>query len=272
MEGRKYLAQLARGALDLLYPPRCAGCGRLGSLFCASCLAQVEPLRPPICEHCGRPASSVGLCPFCRRTPSALDGIRSAAIFKEPLRSAIHHFKYYGGQALAEPLASLLRDCWLRQSLPVDVLVPVPLHERRLQERGYNQAALLARELGRSLGLPVVEQVLHRVRETLPQVGLNARQRRENVAGAFHCLNGAMRGRSVLLIDDVCTTGATLEACAVALRQEGKAAAVWALTVARARGLDDGSLSLTGERSRQAKRLIGASPSLCPSRNSPTRG
>lgn len=181
---------------------------------------------------------SVGLCSSCRRSPSALDGIRSAAIFDGPLRSAIHHFKYHNRQILAGPLALLLRDCWERPPVPVDVLVPVPLHKRRLQERGYNQAALLARELGRLVTLPVVERVLRRERYTRVQVGLSARERRENVAGAFHCLDGAMRGCRVLLIDDVCTTGATLEACAVALRQEGKAKAVWALTVARARGLD----------------------------------
>jgi len=184
--------------------------------------------------------SSVGLCSFCRRFPSALDGIRSAAVFEEPLRSAIHQFKYRNGRVLAEPLALLLRDCWEHYPLPVDVLVPVPLHKRRLQERGYNQAALLAREMGRLVSLPVVEGVLRRERETRVQVGLSARERRENVAGAFRCSDGAMRGDRVLLIDDVCTTGATLEACAVALRQQGKARMIWALTVARARGLDDG--------------------------------
>lgn len=240
-ELRDRLAHWTRGALDLLYPPRCVGCGRHGSLFCAFCLARVELLRPPVCQRCGRPVSVAGLCSFCRHTPSVLDGIRAAAIFAEPLRSAIHHFKYENRQALAEPLTSLLQDCWQRQPFPADVLVPVPLHERRLRERGYNQAALLARELGRLLSLPVVEEAVRRERETRPQVGLTAPERRENVADAFHCSNGAMRGRRVLLIDDVCTTGATLEACTAALRQEGEAAAVWALAVARPWGLDDGS-------------------------------
>lgn len=241
---RERLTQWARGALDLLYPPRCAGCGRLGSLFCASCLARVELLRPPLCEHCGRPVSMAGLCSFCRHASSALDGIRAAALFAEPLRSAIHHFKYENRQALARPLASLLHECWQRQPFPADVLVPVPLHERRLRERGYNQAALLARELGRELSLPVVEEAVRRERETRPQVGLTAAERRQNVADAFHCSNGALRGCRVLLIDDVCTTGATLEACAIALRQEGEAASVWALVVARPWGLDDGQPNL----------------------------
>ena len=236
---RSQLAALAQGALDLLFPPRCVACGRFGSLFCASCLAQVEPLLPPMCKRCGRPTPSGSICSLCRRMPSALDGIRSAAMFEEPLRSAVHHFKYNNARELAAPLASLLRDCWHRLPLPGDVLLPVPLHERRRRERGYNQAALLARELGQLLDMPVIEEAVQRERQTLPQVGLSARERRENVAGAFHCPEGAMRGRRVVLIDDVCTTGATLGACATALRQDGQAAAVWALTVARARRLDD---------------------------------
>jgi ComF family protein len=117
--------------------------------------------------------------------------------------------------------------------MPVDVIVPVPLHPARLRRRGYNQAALLARELGRRVGLPVEERALQRVRATRSQMRLSAADRRRNVQGAFRCADGRVRGRRVLLLDDVCTTGATLEACADALRAGG-AESVWALTLARA--------------------------------------
>jgi ComF family protein len=112
-------------------------------------------------------------------------------------------------------------------------VVPVPLHAARLRERGYNQAALLAREMARRVGLALDEQTLIRRRATAPQVELNARQRSENVRDAFHCSGDGLAGKQVLLVDDVCTTGATLEACAVAL-YEGGARSVRALTLARA--------------------------------------
>lgn len=118
--------------------------------------------------------------------------------------------------------------------MPMDIIVPVPLHTTRLRERGYNQAALLAREMARQVGLAVDERTLLRQRSTAPQVELDIEQRKENVHGAFRCSSDALAGRRVLLIDDVCTTGATLEACAVAV-QEGGADCVWALTLARAR-------------------------------------
>lgn len=236
---RSQFVLVAHAILDLFFPPRCAACNRFGSRLCTSCLAEVEPLLPPICERCGRPTRVSGTCSICRRTPSSLDGTRSASILDEPLRSAVHDFKYRGARELADPLASLLVDCWQRNSLHADLVVPIPLHRNRQRERGYNQAALLARSLGDSLGLRTSEGEVHRQRATRPQVGLTAPQRRENVDGAFACSSGAMHGLSVVLVDDVCTSGATLEACAAALRTEGLARSIWALTVARARGLDD---------------------------------
>jgi len=122
----------------------------------------------------------------------------------------------------------------LQNHLPVDVVVPVPLHPHRLRERGYNQATLLAKEVEKALGLPLLEDALLRVRSTIPQVGLTARERRDNVRGAFHCADGNLKGQRILLVDDVCTTGATLEACSLALRQEG-VGVVWGLVLARER-------------------------------------
>jgi ComF family protein len=150
------------------------------------------------------------------------------------LQEAIHQLKYANLSAVARPLGETLADFWQGNPLPADLLVPVPLHPRRERERGYNQASLLAKALGEAIGLPVLEHAMVRVRETRPQVGLNSEERRENVRGAFHCESTHLAGRHVALIDDVCTTGATLEACSLALRQAG-AASIWALTLARPR-------------------------------------
>ncbi len=122
---------------------------------------------------------------------------------------------------------------WQKTPLPADVLVPVPLHPHRQRERGYNQAALLAQAFGKTVGIPVLTDVLFRCRNTVSQTTLNAQERRANVADAFTCVPGSVQGKQVLLIDDVCTTGATLEACSIALRTGG-AISVWALTLARA--------------------------------------
>jgi ComF family protein len=170
---------------------------------------------------------------LCRHAPATLTGIRSAAWFKGPLRQAIHAFKYSGQTALAVPLGHILEVGWANGNLPAEAIVPVPLHPARLRERGYNQAALLARRLALATRLPVVEEGLRRTRATAVQMTLGAAERKLNVAGAFEGAPGRLAGRRVVLIDDVCTTGATLEACSVALREAG-AAAVWALTLARA--------------------------------------
>jgi len=149
------------------------------------------------------------------------------------VRLAIHQLKYNDLRALAGLFARFLED-YLRDSpLPAEVLVPVPLHSRRLRERGYNQSALLARELAKLSGVPLSDGSLVRQRHTTPQARTSSlSERRENVSGAFSCRDGRLRGKRVLLIDDVSTSGATLDACARALKQVG-AASVWGLALAR---------------------------------------
>lgn len=160
-----------------------------------------------------------------------LQGVRAAGHLSGPLREAIHSFKYKGWRVLASTLGEILYDCWSAEPWPVDVIVPVPLHSQRLRERGYNQSSLLARELARHTALPIVERTLLRILPTPPQVGLNATQRAENLHDAFCCVNDSLTGLSVLLVDDVLTTGATLRACAQALLR-GNARVVWGLTLA----------------------------------------
>ena len=162
----------------------------------------------------------------------AIDGIRGVGYLRGPLKRAIYQFKYRQKRRLALPLADLMHLYLLENPWPAQLIVPVPLHMDRLRERGYNQAALLARELSERSGLPVEEGSLVRIRETASQVALRADERRQNVRGAFRGRGEKSRDKRVLLIDDVSTTGATLEACAEALRQKG-ARSVWALVLAR---------------------------------------
>jgi ComF family protein len=201
--------------------------------LCAECLTQVPRVEPPFCARCGDKVATESLCTRCRTSPLQIERIRSAVYFEGALREAIHQLKYKGRTALAKPLGNLMAAYWQRNPMPSDVVVPVPLHADRLRERGYNQAALLAHELTREIGLTLDEQTLVRKRATAPQIELNARQRKENVQEAFCCSNDTLNGKKVLLVDDVCTTGATLEACAIALH-EGGARSIQALTLARA--------------------------------------
>jgi len=149
------------------------------------------------------------------------------------MREAIHQLKYQNLRALAVPLAGMLREYLMASPLDVDVLVPVPLHRKRLRERGYNQARLLAQELGKLRNLPVADDVLVRRRHTPPQARTaTVEERRQNIADAFACRDHSLRDRHVLLLDDVATSGATLDACAKALKASG-ATAVWGLVMAR---------------------------------------
>lgn len=187
-----------------------------------------------MCPHCGyTPAHAV--CENCRRhpLPAALHSLRSAAWFEGPLRQALHHLKYQRDIPLGDTLAEWLCALYRREGLAADLIAPVPLSPQRLRERGYNQADLLARPLAEGTGVPYAPRALTRPRHTLSQVGLSAAERRQNVAGAFAADRRAVAGRQVVVVDDVCTTGATLAACAEALQAAG-AARVWGLTLARA--------------------------------------
>ena len=227
----------AQALLDLVYPPRCVACQGPGGLFCSACQESIEFIQPPICPLCGQSTTTGQLCRSCRSKPLQIDGIRAVGYLEGGLRTAIHRFKYSNLRPLAAPLAKLAMEYLNHHRPPVQALVPVPLHAGRLRERGYNQAALLARQMGDATGLPVVDGALLRVKSTVPQVGLSADRRRHNVEGAFQCGGAGLKGKSVLLVDDVCTTGATLEACSIALRHAG-AERVWALVLARERWVE----------------------------------
>lgn len=226
------LGRLKEVALDQLFPRWCIGCGRQGELLCSCCVAGLPRISRPLCARCGLPLTDSTVCPDCLQHQFNIDGIRSPFRFEGVVRQAVHQLKYRNLKLLAKPLARLLHTYLETEALPGQVLVPVPLHSRRLRERGYNQAELLARELSRETGLPLAN-ILYRSRASPPQAGIaSAHVRWQNVAGAFGCRSRDLAGVPVILVDDVCTTGATLDSCALPLKEAG-ATSVWGLTVAR---------------------------------------
>ena len=161
------------------------------------------------------------------------DGVLCLLGFDGVMRQAVHQLKYRNLRAVAVPLARLMNDYLIANPVPGEVLVPVPLHQKRLRERGYNQSGLLAGGLGKLTGLPVVTDCLVRQRHALPQARTSSvDERRRNVADVFSCCDRRLRDKQVLLIDDVATSGATMDACAAALKASG-AVLVWGLVLAR---------------------------------------
>ena len=232
-----HIQKSSQSLLDLLFPPRCVSCKATYNWLCQKCLSQIAFITPPVCEYCGTPvAPAAPACKQCQNNSlQYIDGIRSASYFEDnPIRPAIHFLKYRNHKAVAFILATILAEAYRRYQLTVNVIVPVPLHPARLRERGYNQSELLAKAMGYMLNISVNSGALQRTRSTKSQMTLNIMARHQNVAEAFACGNFAGSGQTVLLIDDVCTTGSTLDACADALKKSG-VATVWGLTLAKAR-------------------------------------
>lgn len=209
------------GLLDLLFPPRCGGCGTIGRQWCANCAASIQPIEP-----------------------ATLDGapLVAAGRLAGPLQRAIHTYKYGNRPQLAAPLSGPLAEAILEAGVPLSALTFVPLHPRRQRERGFNQAERLASELGKRLGLPMIAR-LGRVRTTPAQVGLSQAERRVNLIGAFSWRGPGRATQDLVLVDDVCTTGATLEAAAAAIRQAGGSIGAFAV-LARAQALPAPAVTL----------------------------
>lgn len=226
------LARISEVSLDLLLPQRCIGCGIEGELICSICVEALPRLEPPYCESCGLPLKEGASCQKCSIHPLQINGIRSLFLHEKLARDAAHALKYNNLKSLAKPLAQFMAKYLESNPLPADVLAAVPMHPKRLRKRGYNQAYLLAKELGKLVQLPVSQGSLVRTVNTSSQVSLSAKERQENVAGAFRCKDHILADKRVLLVDDVCTTGATLNACAITLKKAG-AVSIWGLTLSR---------------------------------------
>lgn len=211
------LNKIAGYGLDLIFPPRCANCARVDTSWCDGCRTDLEAV--PMMLH--------------QRDVHALDGAAATGAHEGVLQTAVQALKYEGVRALAGPLAARLSRGFLAMGWAVDMAIPVPLHLTRLSERGYNQARLLAEKLAQSHALAHAPDALTRTRNTISQVGLNRQERLENMVDAFEANTQIVAGCSILLVDDVLTTGATLTGCAQAARRAG-AAAVYGLTLTMA--------------------------------------
>ena len=222
-------------ALDLLFPPICVGCRRVGRWICRRCWSDVHWLIDEICGVCGRP-SALNPCPRCNSSPGPLDGVVAVAEFEGPAREAVHGLKYENRHAISGLMGRLMAGA-CRHVAP-DAVVHVPLHASRRRERGYDQAGMLARHLATSLDISCYSNALTRIRKTRQQVGLGPAERRNNVDGAFGARK-RLDGAHLLLVDDVYTTGSTLRAAAGALREAG-AERITAAVFARAQAGRDG--------------------------------
>ena len=231
---RSAAASAVATSVDLLFPKRCVGCDVEGAFLCGECSDDLPTLEPPYCFICSQPGDlMVRLCVRCWERPLQIDGIRSPYRFEGAIRNAVHSLKYRNLRAMAPVLAGLLADFVVSQSIEADLLVPAPLHPRRERSRGYNQSLLLARETGALLNMETSSDALRRVQNTPSQASVSSEDERlANVVNAFQASPDLVGGRRVIILDDVCTTGATLEACSLALKAAG-ALSVQGLTVAR---------------------------------------
>jgi competence protein ComFC len=220
--------------IDWIYPPHCGGCQIQGARWCLDCQSQTTlTSATPVCPLCGVPQSTGVACQNCRSAPPHYNALRAWAVYKGPVRQAIHGLKYKRNVGLGEVFGRQLMDRVVELQWHIDGVIPVPLGIARLAQRGYNQASLLARPVAWGLRLDYLPLTLQRVRETRSQVDLSAIERKRNVVGAFRADRKHVEGRRILVIDDVATSGATIDACATALLEAG-ASEVFGLTLARA--------------------------------------
>ena len=236
------ILDLCKSAIDLLLPPRCLATGEIvdaPGMVSPEVWPQLQFIESPFCKTCGMPfpfdIANDALCAACMDREPVFDASRSAVIYNEASRSMILAFKYGDRLHAVKTFVPWMMRAGQALIDEADIIIPVPLHNRRLRERRFNQSALLAQEIARKSGKAYIPDLLQRTRHTIPQQGLNYKERGKNVHGAFEVnpdYLGTIEGKTILLIDDVYTSGATLNECARVMKK-AKAAAVNVLTIAR---------------------------------------
>ena len=229
--------RLVELGIEKIYPQRCGGCGVKGKNWCATCNHKLQPISRERCTRCGLPTVNDSFCEACESLGISLQA-RAMARYAPPLSSAILHLKYRPNQDLADVMASWLAMVFRRESWHAHLVVPVPLSAKRHRQRGYNQVGLIASSLADILVIDYLPHWFVRIRDTQSQVGLSPALRRENVQGAIEGRKSDLREKSILLVDDLITTGSTIVACAQAAEESG-ASRIYALAVGLA---EDGGI------------------------------
>ena len=210
--------------IDIFFPKICVGCGKYGHNLCFDCAGEIERIKTATCPGCGKISVAGKYCPNCKsRTKSELSGVIIAIHYSSgPSKEIIHNLKYNSVVELADLLGELMVLALENAEIPSDtIIVPVPLHPKKLGKRGYNQSFLIGRYIADKLQLECLEPLV-RVKETETQINLGRNARLANLKNAFYCKNPEIvQGRRILLVDDVITTGATLNECAKELKQAG---------------------------------------------------
>lgn len=225
--------RIASFFLEIFFPKRCVDCGKQAERFvCYECIKKIEKIRTGTCPSCGKISQLSKYCPVCRMP--YLSGIIAAARYEAgPVKEMVHHLKYSGMAGLSEELGELIIERLLREPFKGSLaIVPVPLYRKREFSRGFNQAELIARYISKRLNISG-GMALKRIKNTESQVKLSGDLRKKNLIGAFVCIDRELiAGKTVLLVDDVTTTGSTLNECAKILKQNG-AKSVFGVVVAR---------------------------------------
>lgn len=225
--------------IELLFPRRCVGCGRQGELLCGACWLKVDFLYDQTCVECGRAAVGGVTHPGCRR-PGGLDGLWCLARYRGPMRLIVRGLKYSYLTVISDLIEQLILYYIERETmyLPAAVLMPAPVHRQVLRKRGYNQAEVIAEELARVWGLPILRDVVVKTRANVSQTRLNRQQRKLNVKGVFDWgidleeAGKLLAGQKVIVVDDVVTTGATMSEMAGLLKKSG-VSEVWGFALCR---------------------------------------
>lgn len=229
-----YINSFWKFVLDIFFPKKCINCRKYGEELCFECAKEIEMVVTSVCPLCGKISKSGKICAVCKnKSKFVLKGIISAAVYDSgPTKEIIHHLKYSGMTRLSDILAELIVIRLRKEKFSTDtVVVPVPLHESRFTERGFNQSELIGKYVANKIGLPG-GNAIERSKNRKPQAELKRSQRLSNLSGCFEVVDpGFIAGKTVLLIDDVATTGATLNECAKVLRSSG-AKEVWGVVVA----------------------------------------